>query len=343
MKHHFARFGMWFLSFCLGIVLVPAQPAPPIRMVSPPTIHNPNPLNADDWLEQGDRFQEKREFEKAFDAYRHSLALNQSQHDTYSEAYTLYTIGHLHLRLEQFEQGLPVLQQSWLLYQSLNESDPSDLEWVTGLHDLLGRAYRENKEPEKAELEYKQALAGYRQLEDAASTGEVLYQLGRLPCSENHPQEHIGYLKEALSIFRQTENRRDQGYTWLELGMVHQGSRHEPAALDCFARSAQIFRELHRTSNEADCFYWSGWSYERMGKTQQAIESFQKAQTLFQKANQPEWEGSAWDSIGFNYRILKDFHKAAESYTKAAELYEQAGNQTDGEQARRKAEILNHS
>jgi WD40 repeat protein/uncharacterized caspase-like protein len=213
---------------------------------------------------------------------------------------------------------------------------------------VLGWAYEELKQNEKAIEAARKALDIHRGRNDRAAEGADLFQLGRLLRALDKTDEAANYFEgavralaegdkrqgainaasQALEIYRARKDRKAEGEILFRLGNLQRDEGHANEAASAYEQVARIRQELNDCSGAVEAYRKAGEMFYRWGAVANwsredvlALKILQRALPLFRTAGDQAKEADTLNLIGRVYFAQGEKKRAAEYYRQALTLF----------------------
>lgn len=174
-------------------------------------IVNEYPYNHLAWFNLGTAFQELKLYEKAIDAYKYAVAIN----DRFEYAYR--NLGDVHIKLKKYNEAIEHLNKV------LEISKPDDI-----IYEAIGHCFEKQKKFDQARFHFRKAY------HLNPSDPRYYYRTGITYIQENNYQEAIRYMQIAHKL-----NPRNCDYC-LWLGDCHLQLEHDVEAMECYLDAIRI-------------------------------------------------------------------------------------------------------
>lgn len=155
---------------------------------------------------------------EALERLQCALAISSAGDDREAEASDLNALGSALRRLGDYRGALVILTASLEMRRAAGGE-------TGAVHNNIADVYRELGEREDAMRHYREALAAFRDADDAAHAAHVLESMAVVVLEDGDPAQARGWLEEALAAYRD-ERRRDfelRVHGWLVRASLAEG------------------------------------------------------------------------------------------------------------------------
>ena len=213
------------------------------------------------------------------------LGLNAAREggEELGEAKMLYRLGTALINAGQFDQAEACIEQARSAWVRLGRRDR-----VAGSLRRLGYLAMVRGRPESAVNWFGQAVAGYRELDDARHLGVTLSNLADALIETNRPQDTIRVLDEADRLLADSPDVHSRGRMLTRLGQAHELAGNSEAAADYLHQSLRTMREIGSRQGEADALVALGDLAGRAGRRDEARTRYTEAQRVLVSLGSPE-------------------------------------------------------
>lgn len=191
--------------------------------------------------------------------------------------------------------------------------------YIVAGNDLRVKATAESRH--QAILQYDNALALYRKINDAAGQALSLLNAGRIHDALGDYRKALENYSASLALWRQARDRRGESYTINQIGEMHFHLGNPDLALASYRQALEICREVGDKEGEGLNYTYIGSAYNRKGETARALEYFQKALVLYREVGTKARMGILFGTMGVAYRDLGDLPRAADYQNQALAIW----------------------
>jgi tetratricopeptide (TPR) repeat protein len=260
----------------------------------------------------------------ALSAYQVALQAFESAGSRSKAAVTLYNIGGVLRKQDQYSEALDAYQQALSIYQL--ESNRF-MEAVV-LNDE-GLVFVDLGNYDKALETYQQALAIHREVGNRGGEGVTLTNLGTVYAETGHNREALECFQEALKIQREQGDLYTEGATLNSIGMLYQNQGSYADALTAYQQSLDIARKTHNQSAEGAILGNMGLLYQAQGSYVEALETHQQALAIIRRMNDRANEAATLNNIGEVLIAQGHYAEALEKYQQALVIHRELGRHRD--------------
>ena len=158
---------------------------------------------------------------------------------------------------------------------------------------ILGLAYADLGETQRAIQFFEQALLIDRELGDRRGEGANLGNLGNAYTGLGETQRSIHFYEQALVIAREIRDRRDEGNALGGLGNAYWSIGENQRALQFYEQALLIDREIGDRRGEGTTLNNLGLAYADIGETQRALQFFEQQLTIAREIGDRRGESRA--------------------------------------------------
>jgi TolA-binding protein len=247
----------------------------------------------------GDTYYNAKDFYTAMDIFN---ALISKYPDSEQKKPSQYKIGQCYIKLNQYEQALPI----WFeLLETYTEHQPEVIHMIVLTYSNL-------KNYEKA-VEYADAFL--KSYVGHALAPEVFYLKGSAFIAQKLYDKALYTFNKMIEQFPNAERTP---YAYFNIGTIYYQQEKYDDMLKVFLKLEKEFPELDEI--QAGSKYWIGWYNEHVGEFDKAIEKYREVCKLYP---QESWSKEAILGIGRCYLQKGDYIAARNEYLAGVEkLYE---------------------
>ncbi|KAB1065594.1 tetratricopeptide repeat protein [Salibacter halophilus] len=248
----------------------------------------------------GSIFNQKSEFDSARKYFNQALTIKQSHNaDTISLLKSIINIGNTWNNESKFHTAAQYYLRALRLL-----GDGSRMATVRAtLFSNLGTIYKQLNEPEKASHYYRQALGGFREIDDYTGVSSVLNNLGSLYLNKSQSDSSDYYLQKAKSVAVDHNDSVSLAYALLNLGQLNNLESHYAIAEDQLRAASSIFEKKRYTEKQAESEYNLTQSLISQGKLKAAEKRLRPAIQIIRDYNIETSHVEA-------FKVLKELLKA---------------------------------
>jgi tetratricopeptide (TPR) repeat protein len=290
----------------------------------------------------GDVERQREHWQEAEAAYRHALALNQSQDDDARAAELRNLLALTREAQGDWEGAIDNFEQALLLSRRVGLDTAS-------VEENLQRARRGARL--QAQADYERALALARANDDLAEQGELLNTLGLMAAEDQEWDKAFAYYRDAIAVFEELERQADldavwrtaQGTVWNNIGDAAQetGAWHD--ADTAYARALGFAREFDDRESEALILANLGKAAQQLRDLPRALDLNLQALNTYERLGDATPKPELLERIGNlqlqleqtdaaeqTFREALDLARAADDRERRARLLKQLGSLAEG-------------
>jgi CHAT domain-containing protein len=210
-------------------------------------------------------------YDSAIASHNTAIAFRRMAGNEEGQAFSWEQLGTLYQQAGQKSKALLALDSAAILYNEAGLQKE-----MTEIYLKLGTVYINDKEDEKAEKYYRLAANTLATLQNKASYGDALFQLGLLVMNEN-PKDAYMYLDSARLLQVETGKMNDAAYTMMNLGsLVRSEGRFEEGKY-WYKKALEIVETLNDT-------HAMGHYYRSLGMDAELDMQFDSSNIFYHKA-----------------------------------------------------------
>ncbi len=200
--------------------------------------------------------------------------------------------------------------------------------WAAYSLSLIGYAYGELRQYEKAIEYHQQALAISRESKLRMREGKALRILGLSHSNLNHPEKAIEYQEQALLVSRELQDLEAQDTVLRDLGNSYLFMARYEKAIEYYEQARVIANQMKNRASEAMSLRNLGIAYQWLSRTENAIKYYEQALAIHRELKNRAGEGITLVSIGNVYQSLSRYERAIEYYEQGVTICHEVGNRT---------------
>jgi CHAT domain-containing protein len=190
----------------------------------------------------------------------------------------------------------------------------------------MGYAYSNLSRNEKAIECFDKALASFRELKDLGGAGDSLNSLGIVYRLLSQYEKAIESLEQALAISHELGDRRREGNALHALAQVNYWLSRYEKMIECLEQALAIYREDHDKSREGTSLGNLGIAYYALGRYEKAIEYHEQLLAISREQKDRMREAAACNNLGLTYHALGRYEKAIEFAEQALAIFREIKN-----------------
>ncbi|NES22723.1 MAG: tetratricopeptide repeat protein, partial [Symploca sp. SIO3E6] len=323
---------------------------PSILSISPLAAQTLSEQNQDQKAKADRLFQEgvyrgdvRDNFARALRSFSEALLIYQEIGDKAGMGETLWRIGYIYERTEEYEQALDYFQRALPIQREIGDDDGEQLtlKFIGEVYDTQGRQLAAQSQYREAIEKYGQALVIFRQLGFKSSEW---HNLNRMAIAYTN----LGEYELALASYQQAFPIRNKvignwGVSESNMGTVYERLGQYELALESYQEALEISRKplqvsVHRERAlghpeiEAVSLLSLGNVHNILKKYELALDFYQQAlavlKTIDGKEFQKEREAIAFNNIGTVYLQQEKYELALDFFQQGLTLNKRFGSQT---------------
>ncbi|WNI18135.1 ATP-binding protein [Actinacidiphila sp. ITFR-21] len=211
-------------------------------------------------------------FSEGLDVLNKAVLLARSSQSRSDEAQALNLIGLIHLRRRELDLADSHFVQAMSVFRDLGDSRRT----ATALANIASTRLSAGRLPEAASV-IDEALAAHRALGNRGGEGNLLRIAAALRLEEGDADAARRSIDEALDIALALRDHAREGFWLLTLGDVQRAAAQYGDALISYQRSAMLHRRLGDRSREALAWRGTGQAYAAMDRHGEAAAFHRQA------------------------------------------------------------------
>lgn len=242
--------------------------------------------------------------------------------DRSREAETLNEIGALQWKLGETEEALSSVRAALTLAR-----EAGSLREQARAYGALGDIENRRNAP-RSEVRplYEEALRIWRELEDRAGMGKVLYNLGNLHADAREPDAALRHYEQALPLQEAAGRLTDRAMTLAAMALLYRNRGDGARALALFNQGLDLARRSGDSSAEAYLLHAAATFLLRIGELQQALERLSAALELYRTLGERTPQARVLMNLGSTAFGLGDRDKALGHYREALAIHQELGD-----------------
>jgi tetratricopeptide (TPR) repeat protein len=209
------------------------------------------------------------------------LASARALGDHRGEGYLLVQLGSAFISLRKYNEALDIGQRLLSTAQKLG-NQPTEASAL----EILGDSYRSLQQHQTA-ISYFERAAD-RASGDAWHAAIARNHLGEAYRESGRLADALRCHHEALAVFRETNDADREGWTLRALGDVHQALGQLSDAIVFYQQTLDIAREIDSLPEQASALTRLGNAHEAAGDSKAAISCWRQALAIFEQIGYPE-------------------------------------------------------
>ncbi|QIR41560.1 tetratricopeptide repeat protein [Tolypothrix sp. PCC 7910] len=193
---------------------------------------------------------------------------------------------------------------------------------------VIGSAYSERQEHQKALIYFQQALKISQELKKPLEQARSLWSIATSYAYLWEKQKALEYYNQALSIFQSQKATDLVAITFLTIGQVYADLGETTKALDAYKQTLAIQVAQNDTKAQATTLSMLGAIYFDLGEKQKALDSLNQALDIYRQANDIAGQADILTHLSTMYVSSGDYLKARELLKQSLAIRQKA-SQTD--------------
>ncbi|MBD2357577.1 tetratricopeptide repeat protein [Tolypothrix sp. FACHB-123] len=193
---------------------------------------------------------------------------------------------------------------------------------------VIGSAYSERSNHEKALTYYQQALNIIQELKKPIPQARTLWSIASSYSYLWSKQKALEYYNQALSIFKAEKATDMVAIALLTMGIVYEDVGESAKALDYVNQALTIQREQNDPQAQTTTLSVLAGIHNSLGEKQKALSFLNQALDIHRQSNNIDGQAEIFTNMSTVYVSLGDYLKARELLNQALKLSQQ-GSQTD--------------
>ncbi|MEJ3745599.1 BTAD domain-containing putative transcriptional regulator [Actinomycetes bacterium KLBMP 9797] len=207
-------------------------------------------------------------------------------------------------------------------------------------HRNLGLAYAQLSAFDDSNRHLGQALAGYRELDDAAGQAHTHNTLARVHGSQGRPRAALHETEQAIDLFRRAGHHAGQARALNNVGWYHTQLGENDLALSRCQDALMLHQRIGDRYGEANTWDSLGLVHHHLGRHGRAVHDYRAALERWREVGDRYNEAGTLGRLGDTYRVLGEPQRAREVWQRALTILVELGH-ADAAQIRRKLDEHN--
>jgi tetratricopeptide (TPR) repeat protein len=190
-------------------------------------------------------------------------------------------------------------------------------------HSILGVAYRETAEPEKALENFRLSLDYREQAGDLGGQATTLFNMAQVYVNLDQAGKGLDALGKALAIAREMGDREGESDFLLEIGRAHESEEDLDKAIAAYRESLQIEMERQDHTNLANRLDHIANIYRLKGQYDDALVYLEQAKTHLEQSEEKREQAINLNYIGLVRKAQGLYDEALEAFLAALPLFQE--------------------
>src|SRR5262245_24318495 len=256
----------------------------------------------------------KEGFLAAIEKYQAALPYYEKAEDWFGSALAVETIGEAYAHLSDNRAAISAFEKSLLLLRKAEQTRKA-LTLEAQIINNIGVIADKQYEKQKALVQYLQAIAVYRKLNNRFSEATCLTNIGSIYTATGQPDEALDWYERALSIFRELDsNERQVANVLNSRGAAKYFQGQYLQAIEEQKASLEIWRKLGDSGRQGSTLTHIAANQIELQQPQAALELLNEALPLVKKGGNTRDESIVYHRLGDAYRLFGQLDKALEYY-----------------------------
>jgi CHAT domain-containing protein len=256
----------------------------------------------------------------AIEKYQASLPHWREAKDWYGEALAVETTGEAWVHLGEYQKAVAAFEQTLPLLQKAERTTKA-LSLEAKTVNNLGVIYDAQYNKQKAMLNFLQAVALYRQLNNRRAEAVCMRNIGNIYTQTGQPEEALKWIGQAYSIIQTLNSKELQADTLFSRGAAWHFHGKYLQAVEDYKTCLALWQALpHSDGKQGETLMNLAATYIEMQQPQAALELLNEALPLLRKVGNPRYESFTLQRLGDAWRLLGQLDKALECYQQAQTL-----------------------
>src|SRR5262245_23214472 len=197
-------------------------------------------------------------------------------------------------------------------------------EMVVGEAEL--RSDKESAEASRQAVEkYKQALAGFHELDDRREEGVTLISAGSVLYYSGDYHQALKFFNQALQIWQSLNDYEGQAESYYHIAHIYGDWGNFRLAWDSYEQALNLWRSLGNLSGQARCYTTLAVISIQLGEAKQALDLYRQSLEINRHIHDVIEEVKALNGLGYAYYEIGDDWNAIDSASQALQIAEKIG------------------
>lgn len=241
--------------------------------------------------------------------------------DKAGEAHAYLGLAQTYYELGQPTTGLELLAKALVGFSALE-----DLEGVAATLNSTGMVHASLGEADRANEQYKQALAITREIGNHTGEAVILGNLASVYAAMGDFPRASAYCAQALVIVREVGDRSAEGTLLNRLGSAYIQLGEPRHGVEQFEQALLIAREIGDRVGEGTAYSGLGQAYIQLYEPENAIKQFEQALIVARELGDRSGEGIILGTIGNTNIQLGETNRAIEQLEQALVISREIGD-----------------
>jgi CHAT domain-containing protein/Tfp pilus assembly protein PilF len=251
--------------------------------------------------------------------YESAAAVFETLGLEYERGLCLYSLGILELRQSDARTALGYLRRAQSLFARNDPMYASVVNALGGAFDLVG-------DPEAASASYREALEGFRAIQDRGREAVARNNLGKVAADMADWPGALEQYRLALLLFRETGDRRREALALYNIGMSYASMGDLERSGEYLQQSLTIRRAINDRAGQADSLTRLGIGEGLAGRPRAAISYYDQALPLRTVVGDKSSEGVTLTYLGEAQLAAGEPDQALDSLQRAVALRGEGGD-----------------
>jgi CHAT domain-containing protein/tetratricopeptide (TPR) repeat protein len=238
------------------------------------------------------------------------------------EAMTLVDLSSYHMLVGDGPRGLGLAEEALALWE--REHDPRE---EAGAISNVGKAHFLLGHVKEARERFERALVLSRAEKDPRGIADALNGLALMHGLLGESDQALALFPEALAAARTARDSENEAAALVNQGLVRYWMGEYDAAIESFDAALEVTRTSGYRYGEANALYLAGMVHRERGDGPRALDHYVRALEVFRATGDRIREGTVLNQMGRFYDSIGDKEQATSLFEKARALYRAVGNE----------------
>jgi two-component system sensor histidine kinase UhpB len=260
----------------------------------------------------GVAYEYQSEYQKALDNYQTAFAIRKNLKLIKEQAYSLNSIGNIHVFLNNYPKALELFLEVLRLGQEVG-----DEQVITNGYNNIGMVYDYNNDLDKALDYYQKARKGFEKLKNDSGLGGALNNIGLVYKNKGEPQNAIPVYKEALAIYTKLKSRFGIAVLENNLGVAFELTGNLEEALNYHHQALEMNTQIGNADGISNSNNSIGQCYLKLKQFAKANEFFSKGLETAKHIKAKDRMAESYEGMSKSWENLKDYKRSLDFYREA--------------------------
>ncbi len=249
------------------------------------------------------------------------MAAARRLEDKKQEANCIQALGHVHIRLAEYEDARTRFEEAWPIYNQIGDrlGEANCMKALGDVHIMLA-------EYEDARTRFEEARSIYNQIGDRLGEAHCIKALGHVHIRLAEYEDARTRFEEAWPIYNQIGDRLGEANCMKALGDVHIRLDEYEDARTRFEEARSIYNQIGDRLGEAHCIKALGHVHIRLAEYEDARTRFEETRTIYNQIGARLGEANCIQALGDVHIRLAEYEDARKRFEEARPIYNQIGD-----------------